>query len=77
VESNGPGQMRAFEAPLAGFIAHISWRSGEGWRVYVTSWAEGQLPTSGHQETYTHLTASEALDVLAAEVATRCDWLRA
>lgn len=72
-------QPRLFPEPaqeLAGFVAHISWRPGEGWRVWVTSWAEGQLPTSGHQDAYRRLTADEAIDVLQAEIATRCEWLR-
>lgn len=43
--------------------------------MYVSSWSEGQLPTSGHQDTYTRLTHDEALDVLSAEVALRCEWL--
>lgn len=67
--------MECVASPLAGFIGHLSWRPGEGWRVYVTSWTEGMLPTSGHQETYVRLTASEMLDVVAAEVHTRCEWL--
>lgn len=77
MERNGPRQMEVVAAPLAGFIAHVSWRPGEGWRVYVSSWAEGQVPTSGHQDTYARLTSSEAQDVLAAEIATRCEWLPA
>lgn len=43
--------------------------------MYVSSWHAGQLPTSGHQASYTRLTHDEAMDVLEAEIATRCDWL--
>jgi hypothetical protein len=42
----------------------------------VNSWLAGQLPTSGHQDAYARLTASEALDVMGAEMATRCPWAR-
>jgi len=77
VESFDPGQLPLPPAELAGFVAHLSWRPGEGWRVWVTSWEQGQLPTSGHQDAYKRLTADEALDVLGAEVSTRCEWLRA
>ena len=75
MESHEPRQGRLIDAELAGFVAHVSWRPGEGWRVYVSSWVEGQLPSSGHQDTYARLTSSEALDVLSAEIATRCEWL--
>jgi len=67
---------RLFEPEVAGFLAHISWRPDEGWRLWVTSYVEGQLPTSGHQDSYRRLTADEMLDVLAAEVETRCAWVR-
>jgi hypothetical protein len=77
VETTGPGNGALFNAPVAGFVAHVSWRPGEGWRVWVTSWNEDQTPTSGHQQQYTRLTADEAVDVLQAEQATRCEWLRA
>lgn len=77
METHGPRHDRLFEPEVAGFIAHISWRPGEGWRLYVTSWAEGQQPTSGLQATYAQLTADELVDVLQAEQATRCEWLRA
>jgi hypothetical protein len=77
VETTEPGQTRLISEELAGFVAHVSWRPGEGWRVWVTSWVEGQLPSSGHQDAYKRLTADEAMDVLQAEVATRCEWLRA
>jgi hypothetical protein len=77
MESPGPGQLEAFPAQLVGFVAHISWSPGSGWRVLVNTWSEGQRPGQGQMERYTSLTADEALDVLAAEVATRCDWLTA
>jgi len=76
VESQGPGQQRLMGAPLAGFLAYVSWYPGEGWRLYVHSWHEGQLPTSGLQTTYTHLTVDELADVLSAEQYSRCEWLR-
>ena len=65
-----------FDAPVAGFLAHVSWRPGEGWRLWCTSWNEAQTPTSGHQAAYERLTADELVDVLQAEQATRCEWLR-
>jgi hypothetical protein len=40
------------------------------------SWEVGQEPTDGDSSTYGHLTLDEALDVLSAEVTTRCEWLR-
>jgi hypothetical protein len=67
--------MRFMGAQLAGFIAHVSWRPGEGWRVWVTTWEEGQTPPKGRQDEYRRLTADEAQDVLAAEMVTRCEWL--
>lgn len=63
-------------AELAGFVAHLTWEAGRGWRVWVTSWEQGTTPARGHQAAYDHLTADEALDVLAAEQITRCEWLR-
>jgi hypothetical protein len=71
-----PGQQALSPAPLAGFVANVGWRPGEGWRVWVTSWHEAQTPTSGHQDAYAHLTADEALDVLTAAMYSRCEWLR-
>ncbi len=73
---HGPSQLRLVAGDLGGFIAHVSWRPGEGWRVYVTSWEPWETPTQGHQDTYTRLTADEAIDVLCAEQALRCTWLR-
>lgn len=61
---------------VAGFVAQVSWRPGEGWRLWVTSWRQDQTPTAGHQAVYTRLTADELVDVLEAEQATRCEWLR-
>jgi len=60
---------------LAGFLAHVSWRPGEGWRLWLTSWEDGQLPTSGHQDCYKRLTYDELRDVLEAEVVLRCEWI--
>lgn len=71
-----PGQTALFEAPLAGFAAQVSWRPGEGWRLWVTTWEEGQTPQKGRQNTYAHLTSDELQDVLAAEMMTRCEWLQ-
>jgi len=71
-----PGQVQLFKADLAGFVAQISWRPGEGWRLHVNSWQEGQLPGSGHQDEYARLTFEELLDVLEVVCWERCDWLR-
>lgn len=71
-----PAQDALFRGELAGFIAHVSWRPGEGWRVYVSNWDVGQLPSEGPSESYKHLTVDEAFDVLSAEIMTRCEWTR-
>lgn len=63
-------------APTSGFLAHVSWRPGEGWRLWVSSWGPGETPSRGHSSTYTSLTADELVDVFLAEQATRCEWLR-
>lgn len=72
----GPDQQALFPAPLAGFVANVSWRPGQGWRVCVTSWHQAQAPASAPQDAYSHLTLDEALDVLAAGAYSRCEWLR-
>jgi len=66
-----------FASPIAGFVANLSWSAGQGWRLWVSSWDEGQTPARASSATYTFLTADELLDVLAAEQLTRCEWLRA
>jgi hypothetical protein len=68
--------MPLFAAPVAAFIAQVSWRPGLGWRLWVTSWSDGQDPAGGSSTLYEHLTAEELSDVLQAEQATRCEWLR-
>lgn len=76
MERVDPDQTALVAGPLAGFASHLNWTPGQGWRVWCTSWEEGQTPARGHQATYTHLTIDEALDVLTAEVGLRCEWLR-
>ena len=75
MEESAWAQSPLFTAPLGGFVAHLTWRPGEGWRVHVNSWPEGQAPLAACADTYTYLTADEALDVLAASVMSRCEWL--
>jgi len=76
VETVIPGQQSLMPSELAGFIAHVSWRPGEGWRLFVQSWAQGQTPPKGHSTVYDRLTADELVDVLCAEQLERCEWLR-
>lgn len=76
MREHGAGQGALFRGELAGFVAHISWRPGQGWHVSARSWDVGQEPSESGVDFYEHLTLDEALDVLSAEVATRCEWLR-
>lgn len=76
METQSDTQNRLFASPTEHFIAQVRWAPGEGWRVWVSSWDLGENPARAHSSTYTMLTADEALDVLAAEQMSRCDWLR-
>jgi len=76
VEDTGGAQTPLFTSPCGGFVANLSWRPGEGWRVWANSWAEGHEPDQRLADLYTYLTADEALDVLQASVFSRCEWLR-
>lgn len=69
-------QGRLFATPVDTFVAQVSWREGEGWRLWVSSWQVGESPSRASGHTYERLTADEVLDVLAAEQLGRCEWLR-
>lgn len=76
MEERHPGADQFFATPVDTFIANIRWTEGEGWRLWVSSWQRGERPARASSSTYTHLSADELLDVLAAEQMTRCEWLR-
>ena len=65
-----------FASPLVGFVANVRWQTGEGWRLWVSSWDEGETPARARTDVYERLTADELLDVLAAVQLERCEWLR-
>lgn len=69
-------QTPLFASPIATFLAQVSWRPEEGWRLWVSSWDVGESPSRAKSSTYTLLTADELVDVLCAEQMGRCDWLR-
>jgi hypothetical protein len=69
-------QGRLFASPVESFIAHVSWRPGEGWRLWVSSWDQGDDPSRARSSQYENLTADELVDVLCAEQLGRCEWLR-
>lgn len=75
MERAGSPEHALFARQCSGFLAHVSWRPGEGWRLWVSSWDEGETPDRACSATYTHLTAEELVDVFLAEQATRCEWL--
>lgn len=66
-----------FASPCVAFIAQVRWEVGSGWRLWVSSWDEGETPSRASSSCYEHLTADELVDVLCAEQLSRCDWLRA
>jgi hypothetical protein len=76
VEPESDTQSPLFATPIEHFVAQVSWRAGQGWRLWVSSWDVGESPARAHSATYTLLTADEALDVLEAEQKSRCEWLR-
>jgi hypothetical protein len=76
VGTTEPEQQALIRGELLGFVAHISWRPGEGWRVHATSWDVGQRPSDASVERYEHLMLSEALDVLSAVAYARCEWVQ-
>lgn len=76
MESPVEAQTPLFASPIAAFLAQVSWRPGEGWRLWVSSWDVGEQPARARSSTYTHVTADELLDVLSAEQLARCEWLR-
>lgn len=69
-------QGRLIEPDPVAFVANVSWRPGEGWRLWVASWQKWESPSNGRASTYEHLTADELIDVLQAEQLSRCSWLR-
>lgn len=69
-------QSPLFASPIVAFIAQVSWRSGEGWRLWVSSWDAGETPSRARSSSYERLTADEVVDVLCAEQMGRCDWLQ-
>lgn len=68
-------QYRLFASPLQGFVANLSWQPGEGWRLWVSTWEQGETPSRARSRLYEHLQADEAVDVLCAEQMARCEWL--
>lgn len=75
METTYDAQGRLFASPLQGFVANLSWHPGEGWRLWVSTWEEGETPSRARSRLYDHLSADEAVDVLCAEQMTRCEWL--
>lgn len=69
-------QGRLFASPIDTFVANVSWRAGQGWRLWVSSWDVGEEPSRARCSVYSDLTADELVDVLSAEQLGRCDWLR-
>lgn len=76
METSEGTQSPLFASPIAGFLAQVSWRPGEGWRLWVSSWDECETPSRARSSAYSLLTADELMDVLAAEQLSRCEWLR-
>lgn len=76
METTDEAQSRLFASPIETFVANVSWRPGEGWRLWVSSWDEGETPARAVSSTYRFLTADELIDVLCAEQLSRCEWLR-
>lgn len=76
METGDEIQSPLFASPIEGFVANLSWRVGEGWRLWVSSWDTGQAPARARTACYERLTADEAVDVLQAEQLSRCEWLR-
>lgn len=64
-----------FASPIEALVAQISWREGQGWRLWVSSWDAGQTPSGARSSCYERLTASELLQVMEDELRVRCDWL--
>ena len=64
-----------FATPVTCFVAQVRWEVGRGWRLWVSSWDDGERPSRARSSLYEHLTADELLDVLAAEQLSRCEWL--
>ena len=76
METETDPEARLFASPIEHFVAQVSWRPGQGWRLWVSSWDVGEAPARAHSSTYTFLTADELIDVLCAEQLSRCEWLR-
>jgi len=76
VEPETDTQQPLFASPIEHFVAQVSWSYGRGWRLWVSSWDQGERPSRARASTYTHLTADELIDVLSAEQLSRCEWLR-
>lgn len=76
MEKLGATQTVLQAAECSAFVANVSWHPGQGWRVWVASGESASPPRWLSSDLYDGLTAGEAMDVLQAEVWSRCEWLR-